>query len=52
MHQIMTQDDIGLAHAFIDGDFTVVDKDEGLLNFILVRNILFFLKKYIYLQCY
>ena len=32
----MTQADLGLADAYINGDFSFVDKDEGLLNLILV----------------
>ncbi|CAI0383101.1 unnamed protein product [Linum tenue] len=34
--KIMTQADLGLADAYINGDFSFVDKDEGLLNFFLV----------------
>lgn len=33
----MTQADLGLADAYINGDFSFVDKDEGLLNFFEVR---------------
>jgi len=36
--QVATQADIGLADAFIHGDFSFVDKHEGLLNLIMVRN--------------
>jgi cyclopropane-fatty-acyl-phospholipid synthase len=32
----MTQADLGLADAYINGDFSFVDKNEGLLNFFLV----------------
>lgn len=32
----MTQADLGIADAYINGDFSFVDKDEGLLHFILV----------------
>jgi len=32
----MAQADLGLADAYINGDFSFVDKDEGLLNLILV----------------
>ncbi|XP_047180065.1 uncharacterized protein LOC124846764 isoform X3 [Vigna umbellata] len=32
----MAQADLGLADAYINGDFSFVDKDEGLLNFILI----------------
>lgn len=34
--QVMTQADLGIADAYINGDFSFVDKDEGLLHFILV----------------
>ncbi|KAF3457852.1 hypothetical protein FNV43_RR02512 [Rhamnella rubrinervis] len=33
--KIMTQADLGLADAYINGDFSFVDKDEGLLNLFL-----------------
>jgi cyclopropane-fatty-acyl-phospholipid synthase len=32
----MTNGDLGLASAYIDGDFSFVDTNKGLLNFILV----------------
>lgn len=35
--QIATQADLGLADAYIHGDFSFVDKQEGLLNLFLVR---------------
>jgi len=35
--QIMTQADLGLADAYINGDFSFVNKDEGLLNLFMVR---------------
>jgi cyclopropane-fatty-acyl-phospholipid synthase len=35
--QIMTQADLGLADAYINGDFSFVDKDEGLINLFMVR---------------
>ncbi|XP_062075833.1 uncharacterized protein LOC133779954 [Humulus lupulus] len=34
--KVATRADLGLADAYIDGDFTFVDKDEGLLNFFLI----------------
>ncbi|KAG5075599.1 hypothetical protein JHK84_056830 [Glycine max] len=34
--KVMTQADLGLADAYINGDFSFVDKDEGLLNLILI----------------
>ncbi|KGN61602.2 uncharacterized protein LOC101213850 isoform X1 [Cucumis sativus] len=34
--KIMTRADLGLADAYINGDFSFVDKDEGLLNFFLI----------------
>ncbi|XP_072059412.1 uncharacterized protein [Arachis hypogaea] len=34
--KVMTQADLGLADAYINGDFSLVDKDEGLLNLFLV----------------
>ena len=33
----MTEADLGLADAFIHGDFTFEDKEQGLLNLFLVR---------------
>ncbi|MED6131617.1 hypothetical protein PIB30_011215 [Stylosanthes scabra] len=34
--KVMTQADFGLAYAYIDGDFSLVDKDEGLFNLIMI----------------
>ncbi|KAK7268724.1 hypothetical protein RIF29_21432 [Crotalaria pallida] len=34
--KVMTQADLGLADAYINGDFSFVDKDSGLLNLILI----------------
>ncbi|XLR44602.1 hypothetical protein S83_029262 [Arachis hypogaea] len=34
--KVMTQADLGLADAYINGDFSLVDKDEGLLNLFLI----------------
>ncbi|CAN1279159.1 Tuberculostearic acid methyltransferase UfaA1 [Linum perenne] len=34
--KIMTQADLGLADAYINGDFSFVDKDDGLLNFFML----------------
>lgn len=34
--QIATRQDLGLADAYVDGDFSFVDPKEGLLNFLLV----------------
>ncbi|XP_028769570.1 uncharacterized protein LOC114727032, partial [Neltuma alba] len=34
--KVMTQADLGLADAYINGDFSFVDQDEGLLNFFLI----------------
>ncbi|CAH2052924.1 unnamed protein product [Thlaspi arvense] len=34
--KVMTQADIGLADAYISGDFSFEDKDEGLLNLIMI----------------
>lgn len=36
--QIATRQDLGLADAYIDGDFDFVDRKDGLLNFFLVTN--------------
>lgn len=33
----MTQADLGLADAYINGDFSFVDEKEGLLNLFKVR---------------
>jgi cyclopropane-fatty-acyl-phospholipid synthase len=33
----MTRADLGLADAYINGDFSFVDKKEGLLNLFMVR---------------
>lgn len=35
--QIATEADLGLADAYIHGDFSFVDKHEGLLNLFMVR---------------
>lgn len=37
--QIMTRADLGLADAYIDGDISFTDENEGLLNLFLVRLI-------------
>ncbi|XP_054805334.1 uncharacterized protein LOC129308288 [Prosopis cineraria] len=34
--KVMTQADLGLADAYINGDFSFVDQDEDLLNFFLI----------------
>ncbi|XP_050375275.1 uncharacterized protein LOC126792840 [Argentina anserina] len=34
--KVMTQADLGLADAYINGDFSFVDKDGGLLNFFMI----------------
>ncbi|XP_038722458.1 tuberculostearic acid methyltransferase UfaA1-like isoform X1 [Tripterygium wilfordii] len=34
--KVITQADLGLADAYINGDFSFIDKDEGILNFIMV----------------
>ncbi|KAG7626303.1 S-adenosyl-L-methionine-dependent methyltransferase [Arabidopsis thaliana x Arabidopsis arenosa] len=34
--KVMTQADLGLADAYISGDFSFVDKDSGLLNLIMI----------------
>ena len=39
----MTEADLGLADAYINGEFSLMDKEEGLLNFILVSLITSFL---------
>ncbi|KAH9764188.1 Amino oxidase domain-containing protein [Citrus sinensis] len=33
---VMTQADLGLANSYINGDFSFIDKDEGLLNLFLI----------------
>lgn len=38
--QIMMEADLGLADAYINGHFSFLDKDRGLLNLILVSFIL------------
>ncbi|GLT47003.1 hypothetical protein SLA2020_207260 [Shorea laevis] len=39
LEQVMTQDELGLADAFISGDFSLADDDEGLLrNFSLLSS--------------
>jgi cyclopropane-fatty-acyl-phospholipid synthase len=35
--KVMTLADLGLADAYINGDFSFVDKDSGLLNLIMVH---------------
>ncbi|KAM6588251.1 hypothetical protein CsatA_010856 [Cannabis sativa] len=37
--KIMTEADLGFADAYINGDFTFVDKDEGLLNLFLSNEL-------------
>lgn len=39
--QIVTEADLGLADAYINGDFSFVDEKEGLLNMFMVRLIVF-----------
>ncbi|KAH9764173.1 Amino oxidase domain-containing protein [Citrus sinensis] len=34
--KVMTQADLGLANSYINGDFSFIDKDEGLLNLFLI----------------
>ncbi|KAM7270579.1 hypothetical protein ACFE04_029793 [Oxalis oulophora] len=34
--KVVTQSDVGLANAFMDGDFSFANNDEGLLNLILI----------------
>lgn len=34
--QVMTQADLGLADAYINGDFSFVDKERGLLDLLMV----------------
>jgi hypothetical protein len=33
----MTRGDLGLASAYIDGDFSITDKNDDLLNLFMVR---------------
>ena len=35
----MTEADLGLADAYINGDFSFVDQEQGLLNLFLVRKL-------------
>ena len=35
--QVMTRADLGLARAYIDGDFSCSDKNDDLLNLFMVR---------------
>jgi hypothetical protein len=35
--QVMTRADLGLASAYIDGDFSFSDKNDDLLNLFMVR---------------
>ncbi|CAF2076510.1 unnamed protein product [Brassica napus] len=37
--KVMTQADLGLADAYISGDFSFVDKELGMLNLIMVHNM-------------
>lgn len=39
--QIATEADLGLADAYINGDFSFVDKKEGLLNMFMVILMVF-----------
>ena len=40
--QIASQADLGLADAYINGDFSLVDKDEGLQNLFMVTQLTWF----------
>jgi hypothetical protein len=40
--QIATRQDLGFADAYVDGDFTCVDEENGLLNFFQVWIAIFF----------
>ena len=40
LFQVMAQADLGLADAFINGDFSFDDHEEGLLNLILVGKLI------------
>jgi len=35
--QLAAESDMGLANAFINGDISVIDKNEGLMNFFMVK---------------
>lgn len=48
----MTQADLGLADAYINGDFSFVDKDEGLLILILVSIPIRILQRVVSLRLY
>lgn len=37
LRQVAKEADLGLADAYINGDFSFVDKNEGLLNLFMVR---------------
>lgn len=37
VQQVATEADLGFADAYIHGDFSFVDKDEGLVNIIMVK---------------
>lgn len=39
----MTQADLGVADAYINGDFSFKDKEEGLLNLFLVSFLIIFI---------
>nr|VDD36307.1 unnamed protein product [Brassica oleracea] len=41
--KVMTQADLGLADAYINGDFSFVDRDSGLLNFMMLVLMFIFL---------
>lgn len=38
--QVATEDDLGFADAYINGDISFIDANEGLLNFLLVRKLI------------
>lgn len=46
--QVMTQADLGLADAYINGDFSFVDKDRGLLNLF---QVIFFIRWTSFFKC-
>lgn len=49
--QVATEADLGFADAYINGYFSFADRREGLLNLLLVENLLFQLILDIYYLC-
>lgn len=50
--QLATEADLGLAGAYINGDFSFVDKTEGLLNMAMVKLMAYCFYSSIFFLCF